>query len=688
VAQLRIELFGAFRVSLDGQPVHFAYDKLRALLAYLVMERARPVAREKLAALLWPERSTTAAQTSLRQALATLHRTLEKSVKGYETERPFLSISRDAVQLNPQGDFQIDVVEFQALLADCSAHRHRHPVTCPACHRARRQACALYQGDFLESLYLPDNESFETWSTLLRESLRVQALDVFQAAGEYALWRGDTDQARADAARIVAMDTLDEEGYALMMRSLAAGGQTGQAMSCYLRLQEVLSEEVGAEPSAPVHELYEKIKSGAYPARAATRSGAIPSAITPLIGRSVEIAELNAWLNDPTRRLITITGLGGAGKTRLAMAVAAEQQTAFRDGVVFISLASTSDPERLMPAIAGAVGHEPIGGRRASVSLADDLSGKDMLLVLDRFEHLLPARQQVYRLLERCPGLVLLVTSRQRLGVPGEWVFNLGGLPVPPASNDAQAGAYSAVAYSAVELFEAAASQSCPGFRLGETNRPSVVEICRLVGGLPLALVLVASWVRLLPCHDIAAELRRGLDIVAAREPLPGDVPASLRVVLDQSWASLSDAERRGLRALSVFHGGFDRTAAQAIAGIDLGVLTGLVDRSLVQVSSEGRYDCHDLVRQYAAEQLQSAGEVDTVAASHFSFYVREAEIYQARFAGMTDLSAFLWFAREQGNLQAALDWSGGAGERADPPARDRLAQLISSKGHGGGNRL
>jgi predicted ATPase/DNA-binding SARP family transcriptional activator len=681
MAQFRIELFGAFRVSVDGEPIHFAYDKLRALLAYLIIEGNRPLSREKLASLLWPEDSTTTVQMNLRQALAKLHRALG----GRETDRPFLCISRDEVQINPQADVWIDIVAFQARLTDCSAHRHRRPVMCPACHRARREACALYQGDFLESLNLPDSEPFETWATLWRASLRCQALEALSAVGEHALWQGDTNQARLDAERIVTLDPLDERGYELKMRALAVSGQTSQALTCYQRLQQVLSNEIGAEPSAPTRELFAAIKRGAPLTRDALRPSTIPSSITPLIGRSAEVAELNAWLNDPTRRLITITGLGGVGKTRLAASVAEDQQTVFRDGVIFVSLASISTPDQLMPAIASCVGHQRMSDTHSGGSLLDDLSRKDMLLILDHFEHLLAARQQVYQLLERCPSLVLLVTSRQRLGLPGEWVFNLGGLAIPPTGTDEQAGVYSAVA-----LFEQAASQSYPGFQLNDANRPAVVEICRLVGGLPLALILAATWVRLLPCTDIAAELHRGLDIITAKEPLSGDMPANLRVVLDQSWAGLSDAGRQGLRALSIFRGGFDRTAAQAIAGIDLALLNDLIDRSLVQVQSEGRFDCHDLVRQYSGEQLQVAGksEADSIAARHFKFFVAQAEIHEAHSKNWNDLGAFLWFAREQGNLQAALEWADCVRAQFEPQAYARLAHLLASQGHGWGMHL
>jgi predicted ATPase len=250
-------------------------------------------------------------------------------------------------------------------------------------------------------------------------------------------------------------------------------------------------------------------------------------------------------------------------------------------------------------------------------------------------------------------------------------------LDAPPAGLDA-----SLAAYSAANLFLHAAEQARPDLVVDETSRAAVAEICRLVQGLPLALVLLATWVRVLPCVELLDELRRSIDVVRGTHPTVDDKEVSLRSVLEQSWQSLRAEERSALAALSVFHGGFDRRAAAAVAGADLDVLSSLVDHSLLHVSVEGRYSWHELVQQFCAGQLERTGQQEQVAAQHFAYFLAEAENNAADLASLRNLAAFLWFGCERANLQAAVDWASSSRTAVAAGDHERLAAAIDRAGY------
>jgi predicted ATPase len=318
-----------------------------------------------------------------------------------------------------------------------------------------------------------------------------------------------------------------------------------------------------------------------------------------------------------------------------------------------------------------AEGREPL--HQAAALIGD----QDMLLVLDRFDHLLEARSDLAHLLQACPKLVILLTSRVRLGMAGEWAFRLGGLDAPPAEMDASINAY-----SAANLFLHAAQQARPDLTVDDVNRAAVAEICRLVQGLPLGLVLLAAWVRVLPCVELLEELRRSIDVVRGANPTGDAQQISLRSVLEQSWHSLRAEERSVLAALSVFHGGFDRKAAGLVADADLDVLSSLVDHSLLHVSGEGRYSWHELVQQFCAEKLESSGQQQHMAGRHFAYFLAEAENNAADLASLRNLAAFLWFGCERANLQAAVEWASSSPTGAVVHDHKRLVAAIDRAGY------
>ncbi len=344
----------------------------------------------------------------------------------------------------------------------------------------------------------------------------------------------------------------------------------------------------------------------------------LPMATTRFIGREHELTELSHLLRDPQCRLLTLTGPGGIGKTRLAIEVATAARDVYGEERYFVSLAAIDATSFITPAIAAAIGFSLYGADDPEAQLINHLRGKRLLLVIDNVEHLLQDIHLLGDILRQAPHVKLLATSRERLNLSGEWVFEIQGLPAPPIEQTAHLQDY-----SAVQLFIDSARHTQFDFQLTPENEPAVADICRLVEGMPLGIELAAAWVRVLSCQAIAQEIERNLDflITTAR-----DVPErhrSLRAAFDHSWALLSAEEQRALRELSVFRGGFRRVAAERVAHTSLPLLLSLTAKSLVHRSDADRYDLHELIRQYTEAHLRADhAEYDAAHDRHSLFYL------------------------------------------------------------------
>jgi predicted ATPase/DNA-binding CsgD family transcriptional regulator len=341
---------------------------------------------------------------------------------------------------------------------------------------------------------------------------------------------------------------------------------------------------------------------------------------TTFIGRTKELDEIGALLDEPSCRLLTLTGPGGIGKTRLAMEVAARKAASFPEGVFFVPLAPLTRSDDILTAIAETM---PFcfeqDDRDAAEQFFDYLrekSSKRLLLVLDNFEHLLDGADIVSDILEVTSGLKILVTSREVLNLEEEWVRQISGMGYPD-----QAHINGLEAYSAVQLFLDRARRTRRDFDLAE-DTPSIVEICQLVEGMPLALELAAGWLKTLPPAEIAREIRQNRDILATRSRNLPERHRSIRSVFTHSWRLLLDNEREVFQKLSVFRGGFTREAAEVVAGATLHTLAGLVDKSLVRLNAAGRYDIHELLRQFGAEQMDAAGQTEKVEHAYIEHYL------------------------------------------------------------------
>ena len=367
----------------------------------------------------------------------------------------------------------------------------------------------------------------------------------------------------------------------------------------FLRLARLNTER---DPAQPVQAQADAIVP--VPQPVPSPAARLPVPVTPLIGRATEVAAACQRLLDPACRLLTLVGAGGIGKTRLSIQVASELGERFADGAGFVALAPILDPAQVATTIADALGCPPAPGLPPEELLLQWLRGRELLLVLDNMEHLLAATALLRGIMREAPGVRLLVTSRERLRLQGEWVVEVGGLPIPSAESVA-----TIERYDAVLLFVDRARQVSGEFALTPANGAAVVRICRLLAGMPLGIELAAAWVRALTPAEIADEVARGLDFLEGSERDADPRHRSMRAVIEYSWTLLTAPEQQLLTRLSVFQGGWDRPAVAQVAGAALATLTALIDKSLVlraEVGDGTRYALHELVRKYSAEHLAS----------------------------------------------------------------------------------
>lgn len=381
----------------------------------------------------------------------------------------------------------------------------------------------------------------------------------------------------------------------------------------------------------------------------------LPVLPTPLIGRHHEVDELSKLLNDSQCRMVTISGPGGIGKTRLAIEAASQCQNNFTDGVYFVPLAPIQQTSLIVPTIAASIGFNFQGERslEPKFQLFNHLKEKKLLLVVDNLEQLLVNLETVEffsELMEEATEVKLLVTSRESLGLQREWIYEVHGLPIPASAD---------VAGTSMELFIQRARRGHVEFDATIENLPDIVRICKLVHGIPLGIELAATWVRTLSCHEIADEIERSLDFLSTSAK---DLPSrhrSMRAVFDHSWKLLSKEEQDVLLRLSVFQGGFQREAAQEVGGATLSILSMLVTKSLIRRSGSKRYDQHEVLRQFVYERLQedTQGEI-SVRNQHCVFFTTLLEQIESRLKSADQNSALALLDLEVDNLRLAWDWA------------------------------
>ncbi|MCB8943371.1 MAG: tetratricopeptide repeat protein [Ardenticatenaceae bacterium] len=661
MSHLTVTLFGTFQATLGNQPLtRFRSDKIRALLAYLVIEADRPHRRETLAALLWPDMPDADAMRNLRKSLHRLKQTFDEQSPGFSDE--LLAITRQTVAVNT-AVFTADTHHFQTLLHDCEQHPHRHLHTCTPCQQRLTQAADLYKGELLTGFTLPDAPTFDEWLIIQRESLHHNILLVLDHLTRAAEANGRYPQAQRYASRQIALEPWREEAHRQLMRAFAANGQRAEALAQYDTCAQILEEELGVEPAPETADLRQQITDnrltiGPAPARPLLHH--FPTQLTPFIGRHTELDQITSQLSQPDCRLLTLIGPGGMGKTRLSSEAAKRLADGphFADGLYFVGLTAVTHPTHLVAAIAHSLGLTFDERADPQTQLSQFLTTKQTLLVLDNCEHLLAADGSddaatiISDLLTAVPHLKLLITSREALNLRAEHRFRLDGLTFPTTDS-----ATDLTAYSAIQLFTQTARQMQPGFVLAEAGPTAVSHICQLVQGVPLAIEMAASWVRLMDCATIAQEIQRNLDFLTTSLR---DVPQrhrSMRAVFAESWRLLPPGEQRTLAQAAYFRGGFDLQTALQIIDTSIGDLTSLLDKSLLRRGVGSRYTLHELLRQFALEKLGEAGET-AVARRHSQFYLHHLARLGPQLHGENSRQTRTTIQADLDNIRQAWQWA------------------------------
>lgn len=391
----------------------------------------------------------------------------------------------------------------------------------------------------------------------------------------------------------------------------------------------------------------------------------LPLQITPLVGRDAELTAMEKLFTDPQCRLLTLTGMGGIGKTRLAIVFAERQRSSFQGCVFYIPLTPINSPEAIVPVMADAVGFTFSGPTNPKEQLLNYLASQlsqSVLFVLDNLEHLLfqPAIEEktgviglISELLHRSPNMKVLATSRERLNLQGEWTYELYGLSVPPTGFSGRLDDYSAAA-----MFVQCARRAMVDFEVTEAEQNAVIHICQMLDGIPLAIELAAAWVGVLSCQEIAQEIDTNIDFLTTSMR---DIPErhrSIRASFEHSWKLLSGEEQDVLRKLSVFQGGFDRKAAEQIAGASLMLLASLVSKSLVRRTESGRYDLHEVIRQFASSYLKRDPQSCETYECHCEFYLNYTQAREKQLKSALQQDALRELTGEIDNIRAAWTWA------------------------------
>ncbi len=661
---LQIHLFGSPRFVLAGEPLRLSRRKSIALLAYLVVTD-QPQSRDAFLGLLWPEYESAAARANLRRDLSWMRRMLPDDL---------LVVDRLQIDINPAAGAWLDVQAFEAGITAVAQHVHQSDELCDECAQRLAEAVDLYEGDFMAGFSLADSAEFEEWHFFQREEYRAKMVESLQQLISWCRGQQQYEQGIAYGRRWLALDPWHEQAHRALMTLYALTDQQAAALRQYDECVRLLEEELGIEPESETQVLFEAIRNREFGKADLKENGAekdaggqkpeeaakdeilptdfelpLPTPITPFIGREQELANIVELLSRPETRLITVVGPGGMGKTRLALAVATAVMPHFKHDAHLISLASLSVPEHIVPTVASTL-NLGLSGTNPQSQLLDYLRDKEMLLLMDNFEHLLPGASFLMDVLQAAPKVKILVTSRERLNLTSEAVFVLGGLSVTHEDKTELSQAF--------QLFQHHVSLVRSNLVLQAEDYQIINQICEMVDGMPLALILAASWSEILAFTEIAEEIDRSLDFL---ETDMTDMPQrqrSIRAIFEGSWRRLTDEEKRTFSQLSLFRGGFTRLAAQAITGVTLLTLRGLVRKLFLTLETNGRYQIHELLRQFGAESLakQTLATPD-IYERHAAYYCQVLQDHWQSLQGRDHKAALAEIGVDIQNIQAAWEW-------------------------------
>ncbi len=667
-ASLLLTTFGNFCVQVSDQTITDSLpQKAKGILVYAACLQ-RPLRRDTLAEMFWTDQTQERANGNLRMALMKLREAAAGQVE----------ITRSTVEVDAWVDANLFEETWRVLRG---AFQREKQLSRPQTQQLE-QLTEWYTGDFLSDLYVSDSEQFENWQQQQRMSLRTQFIQAADTLVGLCLETHNYALGIRHAQRLLTVEPLREESYRQLMRLLALSGDRSAALKQFEACQRVIHDELGVEPEAETLNLYEQIADGrlvstapvsatrhktAFTPRSLTTttimrtvveaSYHLPAPLTPFVGRQEVTAEVLKLLK--TARLLTLTGAGGVGKTRLSLHVAGQLLYDYPDGVFFIELAPLRSADQVADAIARVLSVKEAGSHTITDTLKDFLRRKRMLLVLDNFEHVLEAGLLLDDLLRVAPDLRVLVSSREPLDLYGEYVY-----PVPVMTQS-----------EAVTLF----TQFISAWVDTDANPDLIRRICDRLEGLPLALELAAMHVRSIGLNEILTGLDSSLQLLQSRFRNLPERQRTMRGAIEWSYTLLS-AEEQGLYGrLSVFINGFTVEAVEAVCGGAAAHLPALIEKSLVYPMNEAQSRCSMLetIRQHASEKLVETGHQPEIQSAHAAYFVRFAEAVEA---GTRTSEQALWLERleaERDNLHGALAFL----ESGREDGIESMARIIAALG-------
>ncbi|MFL5735493.1 MAG: AfsR/SARP family transcriptional regulator [Chloroflexia bacterium] len=685
---LSIRLLGGFEVAVDGRALEdaaWSSRKAADLVKLLALGRGHTLHREQAMEALWPQLAPEAAG-NLRKALHHARRVLASGAPA--NAHPFIGSRDEFLLLRAPGELWVDVDAFReaAALARRSSDLQAH-----------KAAIALYGGDLLPEV------PYEEWAIAPREELRGTFLSLLAQAAQLYEGAGDLEAAIETLERAFQADPLNEDISTDLMRLTALVGRRGQALKLFRQLKEGLRKELDAEPQETTQSLYLDIEAGRFPGSQKQGPVAAQAPRTPpprvmhnllvqltsFVGRKAEMDEIERLLSPhaaPHSSLLTLTGPGGSGKTRLAIEIASKLVQSYADGVWLVELAGVSNSDLVPQAVASALRVRDQPERSLVDTLSEYLYPRHLLLLLDNCEHVIEAcAGLVNTLLRACPRLQILATSRERLNIPGETTWLVPPLTAPDHDLDAAPDSMlpsQLLRYEAAQLFADRAALASSTFRLDSHNALAVAQICRRLDGIPLAIELAAARVRMLSAEQIVERLDHSFLLLNAgsRTALPRH--QTLRATVDWSFSLLDPRERTLFCRLSVFAGGFDLEAVEEVCSDEtvphaevLDILSHLIDKSLVVVVTAGsplrgitpyelritnspaRYRLLETLRQYGRERLAESDDEAGLLARHARYFAVLCAEANPQLYGPAQMEWFNKLNTELDNLRVALDW-------------------------------
>ncbi len=639
---LQVRLLGVVQISQNDQVVEgFESRKALALLCYL-MSDPHPIPRSQLVDLFWADKSETRGKGNLSRVLNNINRLLPDC----------LEANRQTVRFVPPPSLWLDTNVFDQL------YREKTIASWNA-------AANLYQGTFLQGIFLDDAPTFETWLISQQEHWQQRVAEVLNGLTAYYLQKDEFQRGLKTTDHLLKLNPWREEAHRLKMLFLALTGQRSEALHQYQECQKILEQELELNPSELTQSLCKSIEADGIselqgewktrlfqPQNLVFMNHNLPAATTPFFGRTQELSDLTESLTASENRLWTLVGLGGMGKTRLALETANQMISHFHDGVFFIPLDAVRSGEGFLAEISQVLKLFPARQESLQQQLLNLLRDKQMLLILDSFEHLIDETTLLLTLLKEAPQLCLMVTSRQRLKLTGEQVFEVHGLSV----NSPEPGAFSTLA-PAVEMFLESARRA--GSALHQDDHATVQKICEKLDGMPLGLELAAPWTRTVSCATIAEEIDKNLGFLTDTTIQDTARHQSIQAAFEHSWQLLNDTEKTTFAKLSVFKGGFTSEALTEVTESSWTTLASLQDKSLVHRASSHRFSLHGLLRQFGMEQLEKQRDLkQDIQCRHCTYFMAFAQDKGQQLQGEGQFNALRAIGQELENILIAWDWA------------------------------